>query len=516
MIAGNEPNRFLGLPRSVHRSQVAGRPAALLGLISLMLLAGHAALVASETERLVLEHWYELQSSKGKFGYEHNEKAEIERDGQQLIRTRTTSQELLIDHNEPYRERFYSWELSGRDGKLREYGYRVFTSKQRYYDIRGQIQGETLRLQVLDQTGNPSRFSKSLAWDREILGEHGISLALARIRNVGQTIQLKEFDFKLQRMIKATYVGKGMEEVVVRGTPRTLQRIQQRYRHSDYCDPQTLWVDEHGNVLKCVTDSSVIGQITKVPTTKKSALARFPAKVSVLATPFHLDKPIIFNKRRPRELVLRFAIDGEDDHQSLFPQSPRQTIVSADAKSVTLRLSADRRPQKAGKPGHEFLQDNFFLRPSDPNVQALTAKAIAGVSGQRQKVQAISRWVDKHVAPNYEVNMIPADAIARDLRGDCTICSILAASMFRTIGIPSRLAIGIVIDESGFTGHQWIEVYLDGSWETCDPTGSIEAANAAWIKILDSSMKDVIEMQANVELERLWFHSVKVNVLKDD
>ena len=78
----------------------------------------------------------------------------------------------------------------------------------------------------------------------------------------------------------------------------------------------------------------------------------------------------------------------------------------------------------------------------------------------------------------------------------------------------SVIAIGVVIEDEICYPHQWTEVHLDGHWEPCDPTGSLDYSNAAWIKIVDSSMKDVLDSDSFVECERVWSRRMTVKVVK--
>jgi hypothetical protein len=92
----------------------------------------------------------------------------------------------------------------------------------------------------------------------------------------------------------------------------------------------------------------------------------------------------------------------------------------------------------------------------------------------------------------------------------------LAAAMVRAVGIPSRVAFGLVYDaeNKGFGGHLWTEVFLDGQWQPLDATGVLDSLNAAYIRIASYSMKDVLNPDELVEVRRAFTGEMKVEVVE--
>jgi transglutaminase-like putative cysteine protease len=97
-----------------------------------------------------------------------------------------------------------------------------------------------------------------------------------------------------------------------------------------------------------------------------------------------------------------------------------------------------------------------FMRESAPGPIAdqLTVFVAARVRGSRES--------------RFEL----ASAVARDLKGDCTEYSVLLAALARKAGIPARVAIGVAILQTPSTyqsfGHAWVEMLVDGRWQTFD------------------------------------------------
>jgi transglutaminase-like putative cysteine protease len=72
--------------------------------------------------------------------------------------------------------------------------------------------------------------------------------------------------------------------------------------------------------------------------------------------------------------------------------------------------------------------------------------------------------------------------------GDCNEHTALYVAMARALGLPSRIAVGLVYLRGGFYYHAWPEVYLDegrgrGLWLPVDPTLNQFPADATHIRL---------------------------------
>ena len=116
----------------------------------------------------------------------------------------------------------------------------------------------------------------------------------------------------------------------------------------------------------------------------------------------------------------------------------------------------------------------------------IVAKAVevtAGLSTDREKAEAINKWVCENIYydydyyyhhtkpyPNYMPKVVFETGIAV-----CSGYARLFRSMLRAVGIPARVAAGsnYMYDgeyEKRSLTHDWVEVYFDGKWNMCDPT----------------------------------------------
>ncbi len=81
----------------------------------------------------------------------------------------------------------------------------------------------------------------------------------------------------------------------------------------------------------------------------------------------------------------------------------------------------------------------------------------------------------------------------------------LAAAMYRAVGIPSRVVVGLIYVEEleGFGFHMWNEVYINQRWVALDPTWDQSTVDAVHIKLSDSSLEGVSPFETFLPIIRV-------------
>lgn len=150
--------------------------------------------------------------------------------------------------------------------------------------------------------------------------------------------------------------------------------------------------------------------------------------------------------------------------------------------------------QQAGKaypaqtaPSPEIQSDNKMI--------AKTARAIVGGEKDAYKAAvAINRWVYSNIKKKL-VDSFTAVDVLLSREGECQSHTNLFVAMARSVGIPARVAAGIVHspEHEGFLYHAWPEVYA-GSWISMDPTLGQDLADATHIKLSGGEMENLIHL----------------------
>ena len=471
--------------------------------------------------KTLLEQWGQIHAKEGKLGYQHFHAQEIEQDGLRLIRTVYYEETTILAGGKPFKEKTWYETLETETGKVVEIAYRLHLSKEQVLKVRGTIAGSELTLRVLGDDGKPTRFTQKVPWNKDVLGLYAQETFFrGKKLKAKDAFEIKSFDFTLHRVLPTTWTVQRTEQVELAKGKKNLLRIKESHPRVFYLPDSILWVDEAGTIVKNQVENVDLGPITTEITSRERARADFQPKVKEKEGSIPIDKPLKVGPGKPAELVLRVEVEGEEDPGTLFREDGRQKILKADKKvGVVLKLLARApltKPDKIVPAAAEYLDSNLYVRSDHPLVVKLARQAAGKAETPSARVKAIGRWINENLKVTYEINHATADEVARILEGDCTEFSVLGAAMCRALGIPARIAVGLVYnpENPGFDYHQWVEVYLDGQWQTFDPTGAIDSVQAAFIKIADYSLNGVINPDGLSELHRATSGRVKITVLE--
>lgn len=111
-----------------------------------------------------------------------------------------------------------------------------------------------------------------------------------------------------------------------------------------------------------------------------------------------------------------------------------------------------------------FLGDEWKIKPSNPQVQALSQEIVGEETDVYQILLKIYKWMDDNLEYNTQRDAEPKDCTVTlaDGNGDCDDQSILLASLARAAGVPVWLNLGIIYDpvRNYWGGHGWNNVYI--------------------------------------------------------
>ena len=111
-----------------------------------------------------------------------------------------------------------------------------------------------------------------------------------------------------------------------------------------------------------------------------------------------------------------------------------------------------------------------------------------GVTGTRARAERLTRYVNGLLEKKPTVSIPSAREVLRTKVGDCNEHTALYVAMARALGIPARIAVGLVFVRGAFYYHAWPEVYIDegggrGLWLPVDPTLNEFPADATHVRL---------------------------------
>lgn len=142
------------------------------------------------------------------------------------------------------------------------------------------------------------------------------------------------------------------------------------------------------------------------------------------------------------------------------------------------------------------------------------ATLVVGEAQDRlEAVQRLNAFVYDYVEKVPSIGVPNGLEVLRSARGDCNEHTALFVSLARAVGIPTRIAAGVVYSDrigprGAFYYHAWPEVRLGGStdWVPVDPTFGQVPADGTHVKLVEGDLDRQVEIMA--VMGRLGFELV--------
>jgi hypothetical protein len=164
--------------------------------------------------------------------------------------------------------------------------------------------------------------------------------------------------------------------------------------------------------------------------------------------------------------------------QSFSPESAMVTVAidTMEIGKIDLPISGDEFAS--------FVLPEPLLQSDNPEIISMAREIVGNEKNALAAAKLINDWVYKNIEKQFSPEISNALTTLHSRKGDCGEHAALAVGLLRAVGIPSRIASGVVYwpEGRGFAYHAWTEVYL-GKWIQMDPTSGETFANATHIML---------------------------------
>jgi hypothetical protein len=156
------------------------------------------------------------------------------------------------------------------------------------------------------------------------------------------------------------------------------------------------------------------------------------------------------------------------------------------------------------------------IQSDRPEIQAAAREAAGGAEDAAAAARALCGWVASEVKDSMVVSIPSALEVLQKKRGACKEHAVLYAALARALGLPARIASGVVYSEAqlidGFYYHAWVEVFLagpdgqGGRWVAVDPTFNQFPADATHLRLVEGGLDKMLALmgvvgQLKIEVE---------------
>ncbi len=251
----------------------------------------------------------------------------------------------------------------------------------------------------------------------------------------------------------------------------------------------TAWVTESGEVLKEATPLgwTLVREDREVAVDFRADAMDFKhdfAKLIAVPSDVRIMDPQKTNKSE-------IYISGVD--LSLFHlDGAGQRLVEPETGLIRIEM---RRPDAERSPPipisddslSEFLGPSLLIQSDDKRIRKLAARIAGEETSSLIVAERINQWVFDNVRKKITFSLPSAVEVLESREGDCNEHTTLYVALARAVGIPSRIAIGLVYHKGRFYYHAWPEVYV-GEWMAMDPTFGQPVADATHVKLLEGGL----------------------------
>ena len=455
------------------------------------------------------DSWDAVFLSGQKVGHIHTFVAPVKDKGRDLVRVRV---DMVLsfkrDKDRVTIETRYGT-IETPEGAVLRLDSRTLASKQEMRTFGDVINNQmTLTLE-----GAGQRQQLVIPWGPDVRGPYAAEQSLSRTPiKAGESRSIRMFIPDLNKVCDMTLAARAVEEVELGGgEKRPLMRVEQTAVLEGKPRPEysmTYWVDAGGQVLK--SSSDILGGMVTYRTTREAATSPDGAgTLDQLVTSIIKVTRKIPRPESSRNIVYHVALKDESPLQ-VFPNDRRQVIQPGKDKTSAI-LQVKTAGRNDGPPGPEavdpeFLQPNSLVTSADERVMSLARQAVGDAVDPWDKAVRIERWVATNMkTKNFATAFAPASEVARNLSGDCTEHGVLTAALCRAVGIPARVAIGLVyVDHlGGFGFHMWNEVYVNRRWVAIDAAFDQTEVDAVHLKLSDTSLAGVSPYEAFLPVVRV-------------
>lgn len=272
----------------------------------------------------------------------------------------------------------------------------------------------------------------------------------------------------------------GSRELVAAGGPRVPAfRVETVYAGMK----TTSWITDTGEVI---LEKSPLGFET---------IRESPAEARSMAVPFSVRGDLL--SASAIEPTGRLRIDEPRDVRRLRMRLTGANVSGPDLGGVGQTVEGDVveirdaqgfRPGAADPDTARYLQPEPLIESDAPEIRAEAERATRNIAGPRGQAERLTRHVNAILDKKPTVSLPSAREVLRTKVGDCNEHTALYVAMARSLGIPARIAVGLVSVRGAFYYHAWPEVYLAeergrGMWLPVDPTLNQFPADATHLRL---------------------------------
>ncbi len=436
------------------------------------------------------DEWAGIYQQGRKIGYAHTR---IEREAETYRITEESELDLLV-LGSIQRVKTVLDSYTSRNFLLKYFTFTLHSDVSNI-QMKGVVVGKKLILDIV--TGGQTKTERFSLRDQPYLSPN-IKPALTLLGlEPGRKYSFPLFNPGSMSMETASVSIESRELIKVGDAERAVYKLKETFQGLE----AYAWITEDGDTIR---EESPLGYVL-LKESKAEALKRDkqgPAVdiLSLVMIPArHVDNPAAVR-------YLRAALSGAT-LQGFDLDGDRQHLVGA---TIEISVSGDAPVYDIPYPRKDFgeyLRPTALIQSDDARIRDEAARIVGSEKNARRAAKKLNDWVYAAVQKKPVVSIPSAVEILNQRVGDCNEHTTLYTALARAVGIPTRMAAGIVYLHDGFYYHAWPEVWLD-RWVPIDPTFNQFPADATHIRFVTGNLdrqSEILKLVGKLKVEILEY-----------
>ena len=344
--------------------------------------------------------------------------------------------------------------------------------------VSGRVDGLQLSLTTTLPGGTATTRTLTLTAPPALALNLGRRLAAAGLRS-GARHQIQVFDPATLTNAVMTITVRDREIVRSSGFPLPAFRLEMEFAGVT----ATSWITDTGEVVR---EESALGMLVvkETPEVAQRMAVSQRARTDLIQAAAIVPKMThrIDDPRTVERLVLRLTgaeLPGDDltgvGQTAITRVSGPQLIELRDT-----RYAGDGIPDPSAS---RFLGAEPLLESDAPEIIAEARAAVRGSTDHGEMAERLVRHVNALLEKKPTISIPSAKEVLRTKIGDCNEHTALFVAMARAVGIPARIAVGLVYLNGAFFYHAWPEVYLQNGYPTQFRQRTVRSNRYSWVPV---------------------------------
>jgi hypothetical protein len=367
------------------------------------------------------------------------------------------------------------------------------------FSLQGEVRGKTLNLTMVSGK-NKSQTTLKL---KEIpyLSNSLKPYILKHGLEVGKKYSLPFFDPSTMTSSEILIEVVGKEEIIHSGNPIMAYRLKEYFKGIE----TLVWVSEAGETLK---EEGPLG-LSLVKESRETALSGEWMKGTkldlILMTAVPVNK-LIINARNISKLKVKLKGISFSEFDLNGGRQSLEGDVLEVRKEEQLSWKTFLLPYREGNL-KKYLQPTPLIQSEDKKIIKLAREITKDNRDAEKAARMLLNWTYDNLEKKPTMSIPSAIEVLELKAGDCNEHTALFTALARSIGIPTRICVGIVYLNKKFYYHAWPEIFL-GEWVAVDPTFNQFPADATHIRFVVGDLSDqikILKIVSQLEIEVLEY-----------